>query len=179
MGNKISNDKLTAWDNSVFKQPPPAPFKLIVAGGREYDNYAELERLLDKMLVNKIKTHEIMIIEGGAKGADALGRQYAMNRGYMWDTMKADWKDFSVTPCRIKTNKYGDYNALAGMNRNQKMADKADALFLAWNGVSTGSRDMMIRAESKGIPIKIWLYPEQKFIKQHSLTEGGKLNARN
>ena len=70
----------------------------------------------------KTKTGEkVVLISGGAKGADSLGEQYAKEKGYQVERYLAKWNDLSVPNCRVKYNSYGAYNALAGHNRNQEM----------------------------------------------------------
>ena len=50
-------------------------FKLIVAGGRDFNDYKLMVNYLDKVLANKLKeAYDIIIISGTAKGADSLGR---------------------------------------------------------------------------------------------------------
>lgn len=71
---------------------------------------------------------------------------------------KADWKNITVPGALVKTGPYGQYNAKAGFDRNQKMADYADALIaLQPNGATNGTQDMIKRAISKGIAI--YIYP--------------------
>lgn len=127
-------------------------FKVIIAGSRTFYDFQMLCDYCDKILKEKSKTHRIIIIEGGAKGADALGRKYAEQRGYDCETFEADWKDFSE-PCVIKENAYGKYNALAGHNRNQKMAELADAL-IAFNKGTSGTNDMVSRAKKHGLLVR-------------------------
>lgn len=127
-------------------------FKVIIAGSRTFTDYKLLCEYCDKILKEKSKTHQIVIIEGGAKGADALGRDYAKQKGYEIETQKADWNDFSE-PCVIKENAYGKYNALAGHNRNEVMAKKADAL-IAFNKGTSGTKDMISRAKKHGLLVR-------------------------
>src|SRR4051812_36455805 len=68
---------------------------------------------------------------GGAKGIDLAGRQWAEDYSIPVRMFNADWTDFDAEPClkKVRVGGYA-YNALAGHNRNQKMADQADALIL-------------------------------------------------
>ena len=65
-------------------------FRVIIAGGRDYNNYAQLERAMDRLLSNI--TDEIVIVCGMARGADTLGEQYGKQRGYRINYFPADWK---------------------------------------------------------------------------------------
>jgi len=52
--------------------------RLIVAGSRTFKDYSLLSRKLDVLLSRKVgQGEEIIIISGGARGADALGERYA------------------------------------------------------------------------------------------------------
>ena len=56
-----------------------------------------------------------------------------------------DWKNIDVPIVVVKENKYGKYNALAGFNRNQQMAEYADVLIAIIKNNSSGTRDMIER----------------------------------
>lgn len=58
-------------------------FRVIIAGGRDFDDYQLLKATMDKLLCNI--TDEIIVVCGQAKGADTLGEQYAMEKGYTID----------------------------------------------------------------------------------------------
>lgn len=55
-------------------------FRVIIAGGRDFDDYQLLKATMDKLLCNI--TDEITVVCGQAKGTDTLGEQYAMEKGY-------------------------------------------------------------------------------------------------
>jgi hypothetical protein len=57
-------------------------FRLIIAGGREFSDYALLQKKVDVMLSAKRFSHQIEIVSGKAKGADTLGEQYAKANGF-------------------------------------------------------------------------------------------------
>src|SRR6056297_1301750 len=100
-------------------------FKVIIFGGRDFDDYQILELNCNHLLKNKFP--DIEIVSGAARGVDKLGERYAEN--YLLDVnlFPADWDNLDVEPCVIKKGKYGLYNALAGHNRNEEMASYADA----------------------------------------------------
>ena len=55
-------------------------FKVIVAGGRGFNNYKGLSDSLDYLLKNI--NDDIQIVCGMARGADRLGERYAKEHGY-------------------------------------------------------------------------------------------------
>lgn len=119
-------------------------FRLIIAGTRYFNDYELLKNTADKLLANKIKKGcMITIVSGGCKGADLLGEQYAIERGYNIARYPAQW---SV------------YGKSAGIRRNEEMAKNADGLIAFWDGQSKGTRNMIEEAKKKGIAIRIKMY---------------------
>lgn len=118
-------------------------FKVIIAGGREFSDYALLCESCDKFLCQKHQTHDIVVISGTARGADILGERYAHERGYAVEKYPADW------------NRDGK---AAGPIRNAQMAKVADTLIAFWDGQSKGTANMIDQAKTRGLSIKIVKY---------------------
>lgn len=117
-------------------------FKVIVAGGRDFADYALLKQKLDYALKNKV-TESITIVSGAARGADKLGERYAKERGYEIDSHPANW------------DRYGKS---AGYIRNKEMAQNADALMAFWDGKSKGTKHMIDLAEQYGLKVIVINY---------------------
>ena len=117
--------------------------KLIIAGGRNFRDYAYMKQECDFMLSNLINTHAIEIVSGGAQGADNLGQEYARENGFKLTIMKADW------------NKYGKS---AGYIRNQEMADYASHVIAFWDGASRGTKHMIDIAGKDGLKCRVVEY---------------------
>jgi hypothetical protein len=115
--------------------------RVLVYGGREYTNEKFVFEALDVLH----KKHKITgIIEGGARGADTLGRLWGESRGIpVWE-FRADW------------DKHGK---AAGILRNQDMLDqgKPDAAVGFPGG--RGTADMRSRIVKAGV--KLW-EPQEK-----------------
>ena len=118
-------------------------FKVIIAGGREFSDYALLCESCDKFLCQKHQTHDIVVISGTARGADILGERYAHERGYAVEKYPADW------------NRDGKS---AGFIRNAQMASVADALIAFWDGQSKGTAHMIREANSRGLVSRVVRY---------------------
>lgn len=118
-------------------------FKVIIAGGREFSDYALLCESCDKFFCQKHQTHDIVVISGTARGADTLGERYAHERGYAVEKYPADW------------NRDGK---AAGPIRNAQMAKVADTLIAFWDGQSKGTANMIDQAKTRGLSIKIVKY---------------------
>lgn len=118
-------------------------FKVIVAGGRKFNDYNLLKSKLDVILAEKRKTHQIYIISGMAKGADTLGEQYASENGFTVLGFPAEW------------NLYGKS---AGILRNEEMAKVGDALIAFWDGESPGTKHMIETARDKRLLVRVIKY---------------------
>lgn len=103
-------------------------FKVIIAGGRQFNDYQLLKLYCNKYLNKKSKTHKIIIVSGKANGADKLGEDYAKEKGYSIKPFPAEWNDST-----------GAFIRSAGYKRNVKMANYADAAILFWNGNTKNS----------------------------------------
>jgi YspA, cpYpsA-related SLOG family len=109
--------------------------KLHVCGGRDFDDAAFLFRILDD-LHREHRFREFM--QGGARGADALAKEWAMTKG--------DLKRFE-----IKAN-WRKYGPAAGPIRNQQMLDWGPDLVVAFAG-GTGTAGMVALARAAGMPV--------------------------
>jgi hypothetical protein len=114
--------------------------KVIIAGGRTFDDYDLLCQKCDKAL-STLKTVEI--VSGTANGADKLGERYANERGYTIKQFPANW------------DKYGKS---AGYKRNEEMAKYADALIAFWDGKSRGTKHMIDLAKQYDLKVKVVIF---------------------
>lgn len=114
-------------------------FKLIVAGSRNFNDYAFLKQKLEYLLQN-VKD-EIEIVSGRAKGADLLGELFAKEKGYKIKEFPADW------------NKHGKS---AGPIRNGEMARYSDACVVFWKNRSRGSENMIDVAEFNKLKLRVY-----------------------
>jgi hypothetical protein len=111
--------------------------KIIIAGGRTFNNYNLLSESCDKALSLQ---KEIEIVSGTANGADKLGEKYAKEKGYSLKQFPADW------------NKH---KKAAGYIRNEEMAKYADALIAFWDGKSKGTKHMIDLAKQYNLKVKV------------------------
>jgi len=112
--------------------------KVIIAGGREFDNYELLCNECDNFLIDKTN---VEIVSGGARGADKLGEKYANVRGYQLTVKNADWR---LTG--------------GGIIRNREMAEYADAAIVFWDGKSKGTKNMIKLAKEHHLKLHVHKY---------------------
>lgn len=117
-------------------------FYCIVAGSRTFSDYELLEQKLNIALQNQ---QNIVIVSGGAKGADALAEQYAKEHGYQLRIFPAHW------------DKYGKK---AGMIRNKEMhsfisrfPNRGCVCF--WDGASPGTKNNFDLCAQFNTPLRV------------------------
>lgn len=125
--------------------------KVIVAGSRHITDY----QLVSSVITNTINKYDIEVTEivsGCAAGPDTLGEQWALENGIKVEPFEANWNDITAPNALIRTSKWGNqYNARAGFQRNEKMAEYGDVLIAIWDGKSNGTKDMIERATKHGL----------------------------
>lgn len=119
--------------------------KIIVAGSRHICNRKLVFNILDQF-----KFQIDGVIEGEALGIDTLGRKWAESKG------------IEVLPFPVAQWEWKQYGKSAGMRRNERMAEIADALILIWNGSSSGSRNMKELMQGKLIEEHVVEVPAPK-----------------
>lgn len=112
------------------------PFTVLVCGGRDFANESYAHGFLDFLHAQRPIT---LIVEGGAGGADALARSWALKRRVICDTYPADWRH---------------EGAAAGPMRNKRMLVIAKPdLIVAFNRGGRGTADMMHQAQERGFHV--------------------------
>lgn len=117
-------------------------FACLIAGSRTFNNYELLKTKMDILLSNK---DNVLIISGGAKGADTLAERYAKEKHYKILVIPAEWEKFGKS---------------AGYIRNKAMHDKLATFenrgcVLFWDGKSRGTKQNIPLAEERNTPIRI------------------------
>lgn len=102
--------------------------KIVIAGCRNYNNYEEAKTYIDLCISNIRNGNKIIILSGGASGADKLGERYAKENGFDVELYPADW------------DKHG---RSAGPIRNKLMAENCDYVICFWDGKSRGTKSMI------------------------------------
>mgnify|MGYP001127612015 CR=1 FL=1 len=112
---------------------------ILICGGRGFDDWPLFKKVIGEHVGRfRGKNSNILIIQGGAKGADFLARIYANCVGFSHKEFPADWK------------KYGK---AAGSIRNQQMLDEGRPdLVIAFPG-GNGTADMVRRAKKAGVMV--------------------------
>lgn len=117
-------------------------FVLLVAGSRTFDNASLLYNKLDFYLQGR---EEVLIIHGGAKGADSLVDKYAKDRNYKTKVFLPNWER---------------YGKKAGILRNIEMFEYISKLqnngcVVFWDGKSRGTANGIKLAQKYKTPLRV------------------------
>lgn len=115
-------------------------FKLIVFGSRTYEDYLELETVLNNLANTVYEDKAISIVTGMAKGADSLGYLFAIKNSVVNYKFVADWKQ---------------HGRQAGYLRNIQMGEFSDGGLAFWDGKSRGTLHMIKYLEHLNKPVHI------------------------
>ena len=111
--------------------------KVLICGGRDFNNFAHVKKVMDEI---HSKTPVELVISGKARGADALGEQWAKEKNIPVDPYPANWND---------------HGKAAGPIRNQQMLNEGRPdLVVAFPG-GNGTRDMINRAKKANVRVLI------------------------
>ncbi len=114
--------------------------RIVIAGCRDYNNYEQAKEYIDFCISNIKEKYKLIFVLGGCRGADELGKRYAIENGFEFELYPADWK------------KYGKS---AGPKRNLQMAQICDCVICFWDGKSKGTKSMIDCAKKGNKPLRI------------------------
>lgn len=119
--------------------------KCIIAGGRDFDDYSRLERIMDKC------PYEISeVICGKARGADSLGEKWAKSKGIHVEYFIPDWEGLGKRAGFLRNKDMAEY---ACKNEGEK-----SLLVAFWDENSRGTKSMIDLATRYGMIVKVFKY---------------------
>ncbi len=122
--------------------------RIIVAGGRDFDDEEKFFNVMESELKEIRKHHDVIeIVSGHCSGADALGEKFAQKENLLLKTFPAQW------------NKFG---RAAGPMRNAEMcryAKQDSGMLIAfWDGRSRGTKNIIRKALGCNLKVTIAYY---------------------
>ncbi len=114
--------------------------RIVIAGSRSYYNFEEAESFIRECLQNMSVQPPLILLSGGASGADQLGERFAVENGFSVEHHFAQWQRFGKS---------------AGPKRNQEMAELCDAVICFWDGKSKGTASLILCAKKLKKPVFI------------------------
>jgi predicted Rossmann-fold nucleotide-binding protein len=107
---------------------------ILVCGGRDYTDYAEVCKVLDQLHQKGITS----IVHGAAPGADSLAGRWAWDRKVICSPYPADWKR---------------HGRAAGPIRNRQMLEESKPDFVVAFPGGLGTANMVSISKAAGITV--------------------------
>lgn len=111
--------------------------RVLVCGDR---NWSDRQKIVDRL---RLLPPNTLIIQGGARGADRLARNVAVEVGFLFEEFPAEWEV---------------YGRAAGPIRNLQMLDTRPDLVIAFHSnlsSSKGTKHTVVNARLRGIPTEV------------------------
>lgn len=121
----------------------PVGKKLIIAGGRDFNDEALMRDRLQEMANQQIIDETTELVCGMTKGADIMGQHLFKQNGMTVHEFIPDWDGLGKR---------------AGFVRNAEMGDAADLALIFWDGQSRGTKHMIEYMEKLGKPVYLVRY---------------------
>lgn len=116
--------------------------KIAIVGSRSFKDYEFLKKEVEKF-ISENSLEEVTIVSGGAVGADTLAEEFAAENGYETIIYLPDRKTYGREACRV---------------RNTDIVETGDVVFAFWDGISTGTKDSINKAEKLNKKMFIHLF---------------------
>jgi hypothetical protein len=116
--------------------------KTIIAGSRAIKH----DLTIIEEAVAEVSWEITEVVSGTARGVDRLGEK---------------WAKLNNLPVKRFPALWGEYGRSAGYIRNVEMAKYSDALIAVWDGISQGTKHMIIEAAKKKLHISVKIYSKK------------------
>ena len=124
-------------------------YRVIIAGSSGFDDYTLFENKCNHFLSEKIKTHNVIILEGTSYRTQNLIQKFSYENNLIVVPYDAEW---------------GKYDRDAGYKSNEKMIKIADALIAFWDGQSKFTEDLIKSAKNNGLKVKVITFSNKEKI---------------
>lgn len=116
--------------------------KIAIVGSRSFKDYELLKNEVEKFITEN-SLEEVTIVSGGAVGADTLAEQFAAEMGYKTVIFLPEYKKYGRGACHV---------------RNTDIVETSEVVFAFWDGISTGTKDSIDKAQNLNKPVFIHLF---------------------
>jgi len=131
-------------------------YTVAIVGSREFTDYELMVRWMGSILGecglkwgldwDRLEDRQrVLVISGGARGADSLAGRYANDVGFYFTEIPACWDV---------------YGKRAGMIRNTQIVESADLIVAFWDGESRGTADTIEKAQLMQKDVRVIFYEQ-------------------
>ncbi|MFM7089131.1 MAG: DUF4326 domain-containing protein [Candidatus Paceibacterota bacterium] len=137
--NSSEREELLNWSLTLKSAVNSLPYRLLVTGSRNWNDKETIANELFKQYKVWGSPKNVVLIQGGAEGADTIAAELWRNAGLPVETYKPKWDE---------------QGKKAGMIRNQVMVNLgADACLAFSKDNSVGTKHCATAAKKAGIPV--------------------------
>lgn len=127
-----------------------------IVGSRQYTNKERVSHIID-MAIKEFGHENLTIVSGGARGADTLGKNVALEKQLTYEEYNPaheNHNEYSVLPERFFNKPYNPGNYF---ERNSLIAESVDYLiaFVPEGVKSNGTMDTVRKVKKLGKPVRI------------------------
>ena len=130
-------------------------YRVLITGSRAWSGERQIEEAFDRVAAANTEGFPVVLIHGGAAGADRMCADSAKARGWRIEQHLAKW-DTHDDECPFWHWEL-PICKMAGHRRNQEMVDsRADVCFAFIHERSRGATTCAARAKAANIPLFVW-----------------------
>lgn len=115
-------------------------FKVVIAGSKDFGDYALLEKYVDKKLSRVAQEDSIEVVTSHAKRVADMAARYAQERGYQH-------RHFQPDPAK--------YYSQAYQRANEELIAYADSFIVFWDGRDGAAEKLIRKAKEAGMRIAV------------------------
>ncbi len=114
--------------------------RVLIAGCRNFNDYKTAKSYIDMCISRIRKSGQIIIVSGGANGADKLAERYAAENNFKCEVFLPDWQKFGRS---------------AGPKRNSEMVKVSDFVICFWDKKSNGTKSTIELSKKHNKPLRV------------------------
>jgi hypothetical protein len=135
--------------------------RILITGSRDWNDADTIKNALRDAVWDEKEMSDVLVVHGGARGADMLAGRVAEQHGMMTEAHPANW-DSCGPDCNRSHYRYRDgkpYCPRSGYVRNAEMVALGADICLAFIKNHSKGAEMCVKlADAAGIPVRRYIY---------------------
>lgn len=137
--------------------------RIVVFGTRGFDDAILFDHCLKKFLrdqhldAEEVKAQIVFLTGMTPNTPEILAYAWAKKHDYSWSEFHPDWDEVEIEGAVVRYREGRPYNAIAGFWRDEEMAEVCTHGVSFYDGVSSGTQDMIDRVANQGNPCATYL----------------------
>lgn len=139
-------------DENIFEFSRDNTFFCLIVGTRTYNDYDTFVKIVDKVLSSK-SDQKIVIVSGGANGADHFAEKYAKEKKFHLVVFEAEWERLGKKAGPIRNEQMHKFIA--------QFPNRGVIAF--WDGKSRGTATNFPLSREYGNQVRVYNYTDHTF----------------